>query len=116
MKSQILNISSLLDASERGASRLSLLALLTLGVVESLLSGQINANEAVQLYFNFDNCMAAKKQVRNKILDEIMSRGSQLPDIIEILPPDKSQQQFQVELNRIRDLCHKLLPKNKVAA
>jgi hypothetical protein len=38
-----------------------------------------------------------------------MSRGVQLPDIFDALPPEAAQQEFLKELALIRSLCLKLL-------
>jgi hypothetical protein len=99
-----------------GAKRTSppskaLFALLNLGIVESLVNGLIGTSDAVHLFFHAKNCLFVRKQLRDKMADEIMSRGVQLPDLFEMLPADEAQREFQRELAIMRSLCLKLLEK-----
>ncbi len=79
-------------------------ALLSLGVIESLVGGAVSASGAVELFFHADNCLFVRKRLRQAIADEIMSRGVQLPDVFEALPTEEAQQEFQRELAEIRSL------------
>ncbi len=85
--------------------------MLNLGIVESLANGLMSATDAVRLFFHADNCLFVHKHLRDKMADEIMSRGIQLPDLFEALPTDEAQREFQHELTSIRTLCLKLLEK-----
>jgi hypothetical protein len=96
--------------------QLRLLALLNLGVVESLASGAVGSMEATQFFFNAQNCLYVRKKLRDKIADEIMSHGVQLQDLFEVLPEKEAQQEFQRELESIRTLCLRLLDQHQLVA
>ena len=105
-----MSLKTLLAASDgTPAQQLALLALLTLGMVESLANGLLSATEALHMFFHMENCLFVRKQLRDKLADAIMSRGIQLPDLFEALPPEEAHREFQRELATIRSLCLKLL-------
>lgn len=89
----------------------ALFALLNLGIIESLANGLLSAVDAPRLFYHADNCLFVRKRLRDKTADEIMSRGVQLPDTFEALPPDEAQREFQHELAIMRGLSLKLLEK-----
>ena len=105
----------LLQASNKN-QQITSFALLSLGVVESLVGGAVTASGAVELFFHADNCLFVRKQLRQAIADEIMSRGVQLPDVFEALPAEEAQQEFQRELAAMRSLSLKLLEDRQLAA
>jgi hypothetical protein len=105
-------LSQIIDKDQQIAS----FALLSLGVIESLVGGAMTASNAVELFFHADNCLFVRKQLRQKTADEIMSRGVQLPDIFDALPAEETQQEFQRELAAMRLLCLKLLGDMQLAA
>lgn len=105
-------LSQAVDKDQQTAS----FALLSLGVIESLVGGAMTASNAVKLFFNADNCLFVRKQLRQKPAEEIMSRGVQLPDIFDVLPAEKAQQEFQRELAAMRLLCLKILGDRQLAA
>jgi len=90
---------------------LELFALLNLGIAQSLTSAAIGATEAIQRFYNADNCRYVKKHLHSKVADEIMSRGVQLPDLFDCLPADEAQCEFFHEIETIRLLSLKLLEK-----
>lgn len=90
--------------------------LLSLGIIESLISGAITVSGAVNLFFYADNCLFVRKNLRHQTADEIMSRGVQLPDLFKALSPEEAQQEFQGELSTMRLLCLKLLENKRLAA
>lgn len=96
--------------------RLGFFALLTLGVVELLVTGAMSSAEAVRLFFHADNCLYVRNKLRDKVADKIMSHGVQLIDLFEVLPSKEAQQQFQRELGSIRGLCLRLLNQHELAA
>jgi len=105
--------------SEQGGEspdRLAVLALLTLGLIESLANGLLGATDAVRSFFHADNCLFVRRQLRHKLADEIMSRGSQLPDLFEALPIEEAQREFQHELAAMRTLCFQLLDQRRSVA
>jgi hypothetical protein len=98
------------------AEQVELFALLNLGVLESLSHGLISAADALQTFFHADNCLFVRQQVRNRAADEIMSRGVQLPDLFDSLPPAVAQREFQHELAKMHALSLSLLEKKLAAA
>ena len=114
--SGIIDLSSLLPGMADDSPRLGVLALLTLGVVESLAGGALGSDDATRRFFNARNFAFVRKQLREKLADEIMSRGVQLQDLFEALPERQAQQEFQRELASIRALCLQLLERHQLAA
>jgi hypothetical protein len=111
------NLQSLLTAAERTpAQQASLFALLGLGMIESLANGLVSAPDALRLFFHAENCLFVRKHLRNKIADEIMSRGVQLPDLFEALPTEEAHREFQRELATMHALCLKLLEEERLVA
>jgi len=103
-------------AARSPEKRLTLFALLNLGMIESLFSGLMRPSEAVRLFFNAENCLFVRKKLVVKTADEIMSHGVQLPDLFEALPPEEAHREFQRELSTMRSLCLRLLEKGKLVA
>lgn len=93
--------------------QLELFALLNLGMIQSLASGVVSATEAVQHFYHAENCLYARKQLRNREANAIMSRGVQLPDLFESLSTEEAQREFYHELETMRSLCLKLLEKGR---
>lgn len=93
-----------------------LFALLNLGLIESLANGMMSPEEAIRLFYNAENCLYVQKSLRQKIAAEVMSRGTQLPDLFEALPADEALRQFQHELATMRSLCLRLLEKKLLVA
>jgi hypothetical protein len=91
-------------------------ALLCLGIIESLNAGHVSAAEAMRIFFNADNCLFVRKGLKQKIADQIMSRGVQLPDLVDFVPAEDAQKEFHYELASMRSLALKLLEKQRVAA
>src|SRR6266540_3177360 len=98
-------------AGKARSQQLSLFALLSLGMIESLTNGMVIAAEAVRVFFHADNCLFIRKELRDRTTDEIMSRGVQLTDLFDILATEEARRQFQRELASMRFLCLKLLEK-----
>jgi hypothetical protein len=115
MKRRI-DLQTLLSQASDKDQQVASFALLSLGVIESLVGGAITASNAIELFFHADNCLFVRKQLRQKVADEIMSRGVQLPDIFDILPAEEAQQEFQRELAEMRLLCLKLIGDQQLAA
>ncbi|MCI0399986.1 MAG: hypothetical protein L0Z68_01590 [Gammaproteobacteria bacterium] len=113
---QRLDLRTLLSQATGKDQQIASLALLSLGVIESLGGGAITASRAAELFFNADNCLFVRKQLRRKAADEIMSRGVQLPDIFDVLSKEEAQQECQRELVAMRLLCLKLLGDVQLAA
>jgi len=84
-------------------------AVFNLGLIESLRSGTINADDGVVRFYNAANCLYVRRKMKNSVCDEIMSRGVQLPDLFDALSPAAARRQFAVELNAMGGLCLKLL-------
>lgn len=109
---------SRINLSELGgdpAQQLRFFALLNLGIIQSLAGGVMSATEAVQLFYNAENCLYVRKHFRNKQANAIMSHGVQLPDLFEALSNKEASREFFHELETIRSLCMSLLAEKRVA-
>lgn len=95
--------------------QLKFLALLNLGIVQSLASGALGVNEAVALFYHAENCLYVQKRFRNKHANAIMSHGVQLPDLFEALSAAEASREFFRELEAIRSRCMKLLAVRKTS-
>ncbi len=116
MKNKIHLDTLLPEAGSSTAQQLALFALLNLGVIESLISGLISATTALRFFFNAENCLFVQRHLHNKVADEIMSHGVQLPDLFETLAAAEAQREFQRELATMRSLCLSLLEEKRLAA
>ncbi len=107
----------ILPAATRDQSeRLAFFALINLGFIESLTNGLLGASEAVKEFYFADNCLFVHKALKEKIADRVMSHGTQLPDLFDILPIESAQREFLRELATMRALCLQLLEgRRKVA-
>jgi hypothetical protein len=103
------------QAGKRLTEQMRVFGLICLGLLESLDNGLISATDAVQDFFYADNCLFVRK-LRNKIADEIMSRGVHLSDLFDVLPSAESQREFKRELALMRALCLRLLEQKKSVA
>jgi hypothetical protein len=113
----VMNLEAMLTASGKTPPKqLPLLAMLNLGVIESLANGLLSATEAVRVFFNAENCLFVHKRLHNKVADNLMSRGVQLPDLFEALPTEEAQREFQRELAAMRALSLKLLSGKQLVA
>jgi hypothetical protein len=103
----------LADASGDLPQQLELFALVNLGLVQSLASGVLSATEAVQHFYNADNCLYVRTHFRSREANAIMSHGIQLPDLFDSLSPEEAHREFCHELETMRSLCLKLLEKGR---
>jgi hypothetical protein len=111
-----IDLHTLLSQATNKDQQITFFALLSLGVIESLVGGAVTASGAVELFFHADNCLFVRKRLRQVIADEIMSRGVQLSDVFKALPTEEAQQEFQRELAAMRSLSLKLLEDRQLAA
>ena len=112
-----MNLEELLLGVEGASDRaLDLFAILNLGLVEALMNGLIDAEDAVRFFYNADNCLYIKKHVKDKTADRLMSRGVQLPDLFDALPAGQARREFLRELATMRELCLKLLEEHRSVA
>ena len=112
-----MNLRAVLTAAgEAPASQLELFALLTLGILESLENGFVSPADAILVFFNANNCHFVRESLPDKAADEVMSRGVQLPDLFDALPPSESAQEFQAEIAVIRRICLGLLEEHRLVA
>jgi hypothetical protein len=110
------DIQALLSQARDDNDKVASFALLSLGVVESLVAGAMTASGAAEVFFNADNCLYVRRQIRHRVADEIMSRGVQLPDIFDAVPLEDAQREFQREIAALRALCLALLDDKRMAA
>jgi hypothetical protein len=47
---------------------------------------KMSVTDALRLFFHVENCLFVRKNLKEKIADQIMSRGVQLPDLFDALP------------------------------
>jgi hypothetical protein len=106
----------LTESGQTRAEQVEIFALLNLGVLESLSHGLMSAADALRTFFHAENCLFVRQQVRDRSADEIMSRGVQLSDLFDSLPPLVAQREFQRELAKMHALCLTLLEQKLVAA
>ncbi|MFO7630891.1 MAG: hypothetical protein R6W76_00045 [Caldilinea sp.] len=104
------------EAEQASAQQHEVFALLTLGILESMEHGLLSAADAVQTFFHAENCLFVRQQMRSRTADEIMSRGVQLPDLFDVLPPEAAPREFRRELSKMHALCLALLERELVAA
>ena len=110
------SLKTLLSTSETPTQQMTLFALLTLGIIESLANGLLSTTDALQVFFHTENCLFVRKQLRDKTADMIMSHGVQLPDLFEALSMAEAHREFQRELATMRALCLKLLEEKQLVA
>jgi len=104
---------NLSDSTASREEQLHSFAILNLGLVQSLSSGVVSAEEALRIFYNAENCLYVKKKLRNREANEVMSRGVQLADLFEMLPVEKASREFFHELEAIRSLCLRLLERQR---
>jgi hypothetical protein len=96
---------------------LAVFAVVNLGFIESLANGVLTASDAVRFFYSGENCLFVRKQFKNKIADQVMSHGVQLPDLFDSLPPEEAFREFQLKLAVMRSLCLRILEiRNQVAS
>jgi len=95
---------------------LALFSIINLGFIESLASGVLTASDAVRFLYSGENCLFVHKRIKDKIADQIMSHGVQLPDLFDALPAEEAFREFQLELGAMRALCLKILGTKKQVA
>ena len=109
--------SELLSGTETAPDRaLDLFALLNLGLVEALMNGLLDAEDAVRIFYHADNCIYVDKYVKNKVAKEVMSRGVQLPDLFDALPVGRARREFLRELAIMREFCLKMVEDGRSVA
>ena len=112
-----MHLAALLSASGRKPTQqVAFFGLLSLGITDLLINGLLSASNALRLFFNADNCLFVRKHLRDKVADEIMSRGVQLPDLFDALTSEEAHREFQRELATMRALCLKLLEEKQLVA
>ena len=112
-----INLKTLLSARGRTIEqKLALFAWLNLGIVESLTKGLLTPADAVSIFFNADNCLFVQRSLKQAEAEEIMSRGVQLADLFDALPPKRANQELQKELKRMHSLSLNILEQKRLAA
>jgi hypothetical protein len=106
----------LAESSDPSDQRLTLFALLGLGMIDSLASGLMSATDGVRSFFHADNCQFVRQRLKDKAADKVMSHGVQLPDLFDVLPADEAHREFRHELSAMRALCLNLLETGRSAA
>ena len=113
----VIQLNALLaDPSQDRDDRLTIFAVISLGIIESLANGSLSAKDGVSLFFNAGNCLYVRKNLKHKLAEKIMSHGVQLPDLFDILPLEEAPRQFLHELSAMRALCFQLIDNGRLAA
>jgi hypothetical protein len=76
----------------------------------------VSASDAIRTFFNTENCLFVRRELRNNVADEVMSRGVKLLDLFDALPRDEALREFQHELTAMRRLGLELLDSRQVVA
>lgn len=76
----------LLSKARDRHQKITSFALLCLGVIESLAGGLMGVSDAVRIFFHVENCLFVRRSLKQRIADQIMSRGVQSPDLFDALP------------------------------
>ncbi len=63
---------------------LAVFALLNLGLVQSLASGVVTPEDAVDTFYHAGNCLFARRDIHSKTADAVMSHGTQLADLFAV--------------------------------
>jgi hypothetical protein len=114
---RIIDLNETIPESARPSDRdLALFSFINMGLIDAMMNGVMSAEDAVQIFYNADNCIYVKRKFKEKIADKIMSHGVQLPDIFDALPAGESRREFLRELATIRNLCLKLLEDHRLVA
>lgn len=87
----------------------AVLAGLNLAILGSIDMQQMTAEEAIAGFYHSTNCLYVKRSIKDRVADELMSRGVQLADLFEALPQGKARSELKKELRAMRSLCFKLL-------
>ncbi len=111
-----IDLESLLSQTADPRQKVVWFALLSLGAIESLVSGAIRASDSIRILFHADNCLFVRERLRHEDADEVMSRGVQLPDLFDTLPAEEAHQEYQRELAAMHSLCLKLIESQGSAA
>lgn len=111
-----ISLGNLLSQAGERDQQVASFALLCLGIIESLAGGLVSVTDALRLFFHAENCLFVRKNLKQKIADQIMSHGVQLPDLFDALPAEEAYREFQRELARMHSLCLKLLEEKQIAA
>ncbi|HEV3023664.1 MAG TPA: hypothetical protein VGX76_14415 [Pirellulales bacterium] len=96
-----------------GTQQLAVFAVINLGVMQSVGAKAMSPDQATQRFCHAGNCLYVKRRLKNKLADEVMSRGVQLADLFEALPPARARTELANELHAMRALCLKLLRPDK---
>jgi hypothetical protein len=112
-----IDLRTLLANSDRTLEqKLALFVWLTLGIIESLTKGLLTADHAVRIFFNADNCLFVRQELGEDDADAIMSHGVQLPDLLDALPAEEAQREFERELAKMHALSLAILKQRRLAA
>lgn len=93
----------------------SIFALLSLGIIDSLVNGSISSSDAVERFFHADNCLFVHNYFCDHDAETLMSHGVQLPDLFLVLPAQEAQREFQRELAMMRSHCYAMLEEKELA-
>jgi hypothetical protein len=102
--------------TKRQHEPLTLFAVISLGIIESLVAGSMTPTQATQAFFHGKNVRFVKTKLRDDRAAEIMGRGVQLADLFDAMPVEEAHREFQHELQAIKVLCNEVLEAERAAA
>jgi len=91
-------------------------AVLALGVIDAIELGLLDTESAVRFFFHADNAMFVRRDLKDKLADDVMARGLQLSDLFTVLDPVLANRAFRVEIEKMRSACRTLIGRAKLAA
>ena len=95
---------------------LTLFAVTSLGIIESLVAGSLTPKQATTSFFHGKNIRFVKTKLRDDRANEIMGRGVQLADLFDAMSMEEAHREFQHELQAMKRLCNEVLEAERAAA
>ncbi len=112
-----LSLDSLLpEAAGPEDRRAEVFALLALGVLDAIEAGALSPESARSHFFNAANCLFTRRTLNLPEVEEVMSRGVELPDLFDALPADTAAGEACAEVTLMRASCLRILTANRLVA
>ncbi len=106
----------LASAGDDRSGRLTLFAIIALGVIEALAGDSLSATAALTAFFTADNCLYVRKSLKAKLAHRVMGHGVQFADLFGALPTEEAQREYLHELAAMKSLCARLIEGRRVVA
>lgn len=110
-------LESLLPSGKDDMSRQAeVFALLALGVLDAFEGGALSPDSARKRFFNGANCPYTHRALNRPDVEEVMSRGAELPDLFDALSLDDATHEAQEEIAAMRAACLRILTAERLVA